>query len=250
MPIPMTNPTVRPVTARRRSKGAAPGVKNVVGKGSGRRPAKRTLTSQNILRTVANFAISFPVIARSIFRPKTSRALLEKVMLGVTAINDCRHCAWGHSHWAASQGVSLAEVNQILRNVDVSLTARDPGEAAAILFGRHYAEHLDQIDPDSLRSLRQHFSPAQVREIVAHVHFITFTNLSGNTVDAVLERVRGEGRPITVVEGVTGVVLAPVLAALVALVKLQMTVGAAKPRAKRHRSPQEMPRAGARTRRA
>ena len=231
------------------SNATAPEVDNVVGTGSVRRVAKRTLTSENILRTVANCAISFPVIIRSIFRPKTSKAMREKIMLGVTAINDCRYCAWGHSHWAFSQGVSLEEVNQILGNQDHSLKANDPSEAAAILFGQHYAEHLDQIDPDSVLNLRNYFSQAQVREIVAFVYFITFTNLSGNTVDALLERIRGEGRPITVVEGVAGVVLAPLLLVLVALVKLGKIIGTDKRRAKRHRPPHDISRGGGSTHR-
>ncbi len=109
--------------------------------------------------------ISFPAIIGSVFRPKTSKAVREKVMLGVTAINDCRYCAWGHSHWAASQGIPLEEVNQILSSQVGSLKASDPAEAAAILFGQHYAEQLDEMDPESVKNLRNHFSPAQVREI-------------------------------------------------------------------------------------
>ena len=178
---------------------------------------KRTFTSDNILKTTANCAIAFPVVLRSMFRPKASRALREKVMLGVTAINDCRYCAWGHSHWAMSQGVSLDEVNQILASQLDSLKANSPAEAAAVLFGQHYAERLGEIDPESVKNLRNFFTQSQVREIVGYVHFITFANLGGNTVDAVLERIRGKGRPITVVEGVTGVGLAPILL-LVALV--------------------------------
>ncbi len=233
----MTNPSVKPASAHVGSKAIASGVDNTVGTDRVRRVAKRTMTSENILRTVANCAISFPLIIRSTFRPKTSKAMREKIMLGVTAINDCRYCAWGHSHWAFSQGVPLEEVNQILSNQDDSLKASNPSEAAAILFGQHYAEHLGQLDPDSVLNLRNHFSQAQVREIVAFVYFITFTNLSGNTVDAVLERVRGKGRPITVVEGVAGVVLAPLLLLLVALVKLGKIVGTDKRRAKRHGAP-------------
>ena len=198
--------------------------------------AKRTLTPSNTLKTVANLAISFPVIIRSIFRPKTSKALREKVMLGVTAINDCRYCAWGHSHWATSQGIPLDEVNQILGSQDGSLKASDPAEAAAILFGQHYAEHLDEIDPESVKNLRNHFSQAAVREIVGYVFFITFTNLSGNTVDVLLDRLRGKGRPITVFEGVVGTLLAPILLVLVLLVKLGKLVGTDKRRAARHRA--------------
>ena len=203
--------------------------------------AKRTLTPNNILRTVANMAITFPIIIRSVFKPKTSKALREKVLLGVTAINDCRYCAWGHSHWAISQGIPLEEVNQILSNQDDSLKANDTAEAAAILFGQHYAENLDQIDPESVKNLHNYFSQAQVREIVGFVYFITFTNLSGNTVDALLDRIRGKRRSITVFQGVVGAVLAPLLFVLVSLVKLGKLVGTDKRRAARHRASQDVP---------
>ncbi len=186
--------------------------------------AKRTFTPATFLKTVGNVVLSFPVILRSVFRPKTSKAVREKVMLGVTAINDCRYCAWGHSHWAAAQGIPLEEVNQILSSQDGALKANDPAEAAAILFGQHYAEQLDEVDPESVKNLRHHFSQQQVQEILGHVYLITFTNLSGNTVDVLLERVRGRGRPITVFEGVVGAVLAPILFVLVLLVKLQKPI--------------------------
>ena len=196
---------------------------------------KRTFTSANVLKTIVNCAIAFPIIIRSTVRAKTSKALREKVMLGVTAINDCRYCAWGHAHWAVSQGVSLDDVNLILSSQLDSLKADSPAEAAAILFGQHYAEHPGEIDPESVKNLRQYFTQPQVREIIGYVYFITFTNLGGNTVDAVLERVRGPGRPITVVEGITGVVLAPILLLLVVLVKAGKLIGTDRRRARRNR---------------
>ncbi len=214
------------------------------GAGRGRGVARRTFTPDNLLKTVVNCAISFPIIIRSVFRPKTSKALREKVMLGVTAINDCRYCAWGHSHWATSQGVPLEELNRILGSHGDSLEAEAPAEAAAILFGQHYAQHLDEIDPDSMKTLRHYFSQSEAREIVGYVFFITFTNLSGNTVDLLVDRIRGRGRAITVFEGVVGVVLAPVLFVLLALVKLGKLVGTDTRRAKRHRAAQDVPHDG------
>jgi AhpD family alkylhydroperoxidase len=206
------------------------------------RKAKRTLGFDNLFKMLAAVLASSPVLLAALFRPKISAALREKVMLGVTAINDCRYCAWGHAHWAVSQGVSLDDVNQILSSQLDSLKANSPAEAAAILFGQHYAEHLGEIDPESLKNLRKYFTQSQVREIVGYVYFITFTNLSGNTVDAVLERVRGPGRPITVVEGISGVVLAPILLLLVVLVKAGKLIGTDRRRAKRHRPAQVLPR--------
>ncbi len=153
--------------------------------------AKRTLTADNFVRTVANVVVSAPVLLAALVRPKTSAALREKVMLGVTSITDCRYCQWGHTHWAMARGVSLEEVNQILGQQVESLKARNPAEAAAILFAQHYAENLDRFDPESIENLRKHYSDAQVAEILAYVRAITLGGLMGNTVDAVFGRFKG-----------------------------------------------------------
>ncbi len=157
------------------------------------RKAKRTLTPGNFFRTVANVVASGPVLLAALVRPKTSPALREKVMLGVTSITDCRYCQWGHSHWAMAHGVPLEEVNQILSQQIESLVARNPAEAEAILFAQHYAEELDQFDPEALKSLRQYYSDAQVAEILAYVRAITLGSLTGNTLDAFLDRFRRGG---------------------------------------------------------
>ena len=142
------------------------------------RKMKRTLTPDNLFRTVANFVTSLPVLVRALRSPKTSAALREKVVLGVTSINDCRYCQWGHTHWAMANGVPLEEVNQILGLQIESLEAKNPAEAAAILFAQHYAEQLDQFDPESIENLRKYYSDAQVTEILAYVRAITLANLT------------------------------------------------------------------------
>ena len=112
-------------------------------------------------------------------------------MLGVTSVTDCRYCQWGHSHWAMAHGVPLEEVNQILGQEIESLEAKNPAEAAAILFAQHYAENLDRFDPASIENLRQYYSDAQVAEILAYVRAITLGSLTGNTLDALLGRFMG-----------------------------------------------------------
>jgi AhpD family alkylhydroperoxidase len=150
--------------------------------------AKRTFTPANFLKTVVNVVASGPVLLAALFKPKTSAALREKVMLGVTSITDCRYCQWGHTHWALAHGVPLEEVNQILGHEIESLKAKDPAEAAAILFAQHYAEQLDKFDPKAIENLRGYYSPAQVAEILAYVRAITLGSLTGNTLDAILGR--------------------------------------------------------------
>ena len=151
---------------------------------------KRTLTSGNFFKTVGNFLASGSVLLSALVRPKTSAVLREKVMLAVTSVTDCRYCQWGHTHWAMAQGVPLEEVNQILGHQIGPLEAKSPAEAAAILFAQHYAENIDQFDPESIENLRRYYSDAQVAEVLAYVRAITLGSLTGNTVDALLGRFR------------------------------------------------------------
>ena len=201
------------------------------------RKAKRTLTPDNLWRTVANVVASGPVLLAALVRPKTSAALREKVVLGVTSINDCRYCEWGHTHWALANGVPLEEVNQILGLQVESLAAKNPAEAAAILFAQHYAEHRDRFDPESIGNLREHYSEAQVAEILAYVRAITLGTLTGNTVDAFLDRFRRQGQPGSaghagsfLFEAAVAAAAAPPLLVLALLAKLDRQAGLGKRR--------------------
>lgn len=158
------------------------------------RVSKRTLGLDNFFSVLGAALASSPVLLRALFRPRTSAALREKVMLGVTSVTDCGYCAWGHGHWAMAHGVSLDEVNQILGQQTEALQASAPAEAAAILFAQHYAEHLEQFDPAAIDNLRTHYSDAQVAEILAYARTVTFGGLLGNSLDALLDRLRRVGR--------------------------------------------------------
>lgn len=186
--------------------------------------AKRTLTNENFFRTVADVVASGPVLFEATFHPKISAALREKLFLAVSSINDCRYCKWGHTHWAMAKGVPLEEVNQILSHQAESLEAKNPAEAAAILFAQHYAEQLDQFDPDSLENLRQYYSDAEVAEILAYVRFITLTNLTGNTVDAFLTGAHGQSNR-SCFEAAIAAAASPLALLLTQLAKFDSKVG-------------------------
>ena len=195
---------------------------------------KRTLTPGNFIRTIGNWVFSLPVLIRAFIRPKVPFVLREKLYLSVTAINDCRFCQWGHTHWALAHGLPLEEVNQILSSQDKTLAADNPAEAAAIFFAQHYAEQQDKFDPQALDSLRKQFNEAQIKELLAHVRFITLTNLSGNTVDAFLGRFRRPPQPVTVFQFVAGAVLAPILLLILLMAKLEQPLRLIKRRSHLH----------------
>ena len=111
--------------------------------------AKRTLTRQNLFRTVADVVVSAPALLPALVRPKTSHALREKIMLAVSSVNECRYCQWGHAQLASAQGVSLEEINEILGFQ--SLEAATSAEAVAILFAQSYAENGNRAEPERAR---------------------------------------------------------------------------------------------------
>jgi AhpD family alkylhydroperoxidase len=174
------------------------------------------------MKTVANVMASGPVLLEALVKPNIAAALREKLFLAVTSVNDCRYCKWGHTHWAMAQGVPLEEVNQILSHQVESLVAKNPAEAAAILFGQHYAEQLDQFDPESIENLRKFYSDAEVAEILAYVRFITLANLTGNTVDAMLDRTPCHGGTSGLFEGVVAAAAVPVALVMTQLAKFDM----------------------------
>jgi AhpD family alkylhydroperoxidase len=184
------------------------------------RASRRIFTPATWFKAFADVVVSAPVLLAALVRPRTSAALREKVMLGVTSVTDCRYCQWGHSHWALAHGVPLEEINQILGLQGEPLRAMDPAEATAILFAQHYAENLDRFDPAARENLRQYFSDAQVAEIIAYIRAVTFGSLTGNTVDAFLDRFHspgpdgGEHRPGLVFEGLIALAAAPVILVL------------------------------------
>ncbi len=152
--------------------------------------AKRTLTRENVVKTFTDVVASAPVLVRALVKPRIPRSLREKIMLEVSAVNDCQLCQWGHTHLAIAQGVSLEEINRIFGYQNESLEARDTAEAAAILFAQYYAENPDRYDPESIEDLRPYYSDAQIAEILAYVRAITLGNLTGNTLDLLARRLR------------------------------------------------------------
>jgi AhpD family alkylhydroperoxidase len=173
--------------------------------------AKRTYTMPLLLRCFGAMVLYTPFGLAGLVRPATSRSLREKVIIGVTSVNDCRWCSWLHTGIALKQGVNLDELQSLLSS-DTFGTVTDR-EATAILFAQHFADTRRHPTPAARLALAKQFTLYQRLEIMAWIHFIYFANLSGNSADAWLARFRGwkiaNGHPLP--EGLAGLVAAPVL---------------------------------------
>jgi AhpD family alkylhydroperoxidase len=172
---------------------------------------KRTFTMPLLLRSFVALGLYMPVRLIALVKPATSRALREKVILGVTSVNNCRWCSWLHTGIALRRGVNLDELQALLGPGNFG--AADDREATAVLFAQHFAHTLRQPTPAARLALAKQYTPRQRLEIMAWIHFIYFTNLAGNSADAWLARFRGwkvaDGHPLP--EGIAGLLAAPVL---------------------------------------
>jgi AhpD family alkylhydroperoxidase len=173
--------------------------------------AKRTFTMPLLLSSFGALVLYMPLRWIALVKPATSRALREKVILGVTSVNDCRWCSWLHTGIALKHGVNLEELQSLLGSGTFGTV--DDREATAVLFAQHFASTLRHPTPAARLALAKQFTLHQRLEIMAWIHFIYFTNLSGNSADAWLARLRGwkvaGGHPFP--EALAGLVAAPVL---------------------------------------
>jgi AhpD family alkylhydroperoxidase len=173
---------------------------------------KRTFTLPLLGLSLAAAGISLPTLAHALLRPSLSPALREEIMLAVTSVNDCRYCSWVHTGLALENGVDMDSLGMLLGRDLVSVDER---EAVAILFGKHFADTVRQPSKVARDKLQQHFNAGERREIMAYIHAIYFANLTGNSADAVLARLRGQKTEGSfIVQLIAALLGAPVLTAI------------------------------------
>lgn len=173
---------------------------------------KRTFTLPLLGRSLAAAGVHLPVLVHALVRPSLSPALREEIMLAVTSVNDCRYCSWVHTGLALENGVDMDSLEALLGRDLGSVEERD---AVAILFGKHFADTVRHPSKVARDKLREHFSASEQREIMAYIHAIYFANLTGNSADAVLARLRGQkAEGNLLVEVIAALLGAPILGAI------------------------------------
>ena len=109
----------------------------------------------------------------------------ERLMMAVTAVNQCRYCATFHSHESARVGLPQNEIRALLAG-ELALAPEE--ELPALLFAQHYAEQNGRPDPVTRQSLQTTYGPARAEAIETVLRLIRTGNLLGNTGDWLLFR--------------------------------------------------------------
>ena len=112
----------------------------------------------------------------------------ERIMLAVTAVNDCRYCEWGHTKLALSEGCSEEEIEQIMTQ---DFGSCNPDEVIALAYAQHYAETRDNPTDEYWDKMVEFYGKQKAEEIQLIIETITMGNLLGNTLDAFESRLKG-----------------------------------------------------------
>lgn len=142
---------------------------------------KPTLTWRTAVPSVARWLRNLPRAFRVSRRDDLDTPFVEKVVLAVTAVNECESCSRVHTERAQDAGVREETVRRILER-DVG-AAVDDDELPALEFAQRFAEANADPDPEAVAALREAYDPETVEVILAAAHDIHFANLVGNTVE-------------------------------------------------------------------
>lgn len=77
-------------------------------------------------------------------------AFRERLMLAVTAVNDCRYCSYFHAQEALKANLSETEIQTLLTGTVENVPAE---ELPALLYAQHWAESDAKPDPAARQTL-------------------------------------------------------------------------------------------------
>ncbi len=151
---------------------------------------KRIFTAGTFFKDIGYLIIHTPQIVAALHDEAIGKAFQEKIMTVVTAINGCTYCTWFHARVAVESGISEDELKNLF-NLQFNADA-DPHEIPALLYAQHFAETNRNPAPEMTEKLVAFYGEKTALHIILFIRMIYFGNLSGNTWDAVMSRLKGK----------------------------------------------------------
>ena len=110
----------------------------------------------------------------------------ERLMLVVTAVNQCRYCSYAHAREALSTGISQVEIEALASGM---FEDSPPEEVPALLYAQHWAEMNGEPETSVREQVVERYGEQAVETMELALRMIRAGNLSGNTLDYLLYRV-------------------------------------------------------------
>jgi len=137
---------------------------------------------RDLRRVLGNFRSVIALSSKS----GISAGFRERIMVTVTGVNRCRHCAYGHEFLAQKAGISKSEIAGLLTQ-DLANSPED--ELPALRFAIHWAETDGQPTATARSDLEARYGIDSARQIEAATLLINIGNRIGNTFDYLLSRI-------------------------------------------------------------
>jgi len=142
---------------------------------------KRTYTFKSFRRDISYMRKNRSKIKEFRKAKRLSQQFRERIMLAVTAVNECRYCAWGHSLMALNYGCTEEEIEQIMEH---DFGSCNPDEVTGLAYAQHYAETGGLPTEDVKQKLVDFYGEQKAQDIQLTINMVTIGNLLGNTFDA------------------------------------------------------------------
>lgn len=142
----------------------------------------------DFLSDFLSFIINSSLYVKNAKNKRISHKLREKLMVAVSGVLKCKYCSWLHSEMALSHGIDVADIQKLLSN---ELGEFPEEEAVALAFAQHYTETGGMVQEQAEKRLYEYYGREKAKDISGYIQIIFFGNLSGNTIDAFLERLKG-----------------------------------------------------------
>jgi AhpD family alkylhydroperoxidase len=132
---------------------------------------------------------NFPRFMKIVLFNREIRRLVKKILLIVSAVNNCVYCKWFHTKMALITGIAPDEVRRLLMSqIDGAI---DNNELPALLYARHYAETHARPDPEMTKAAAAFYGEQLMGDLTIVIKNVTFANLGGNTFDAIMSAPTG-----------------------------------------------------------
>ncbi|MBN1178956.1 MAG: carboxymuconolactone decarboxylase family protein [Anaerolineae bacterium] len=112
-------------------------------------------------------------------------AFRERLMLAVTAVNECRYCSYAHAREALAKGISPEELEALQNGM---FEGSPPDEVPALLYAQHWAESEGHPEAALHAQMVARYGEQTMAAIDLALQMIRAGNLSGNTFDYLLYR--------------------------------------------------------------
>ena len=118
-------------------------------------------------------------------------AFVQQLAVMVSQVNGCTVCVYEHGARALREGMSDADLAQLL---SFEVGELPPDQAAALAFAQHYADSRGHVDPTVRERLAERYGELGAGDVEVIVEHLNFNSTATGTVESFTSRLRG--RPV------------------------------------------------------